>query len=108
MNAIRYLSVEYGIIASTTQERIEQLYRLDAAQLRWLDSCQHAFNTALRFRSMATVKDEDGFLIGTNYLPESLIRQKETRRELREALSTVKLMYRSLQRQHRYVERKWL
>lgn len=108
VNAVRYLSIEYGIVASTTQERMEQLYRLDAAQLRWLDSCQHAFNIALRFRSMATAKDEGGLLIGTNYLSESLIRQKETRRELREALSTVKLMYRSLQRQHRYVERKWL
>ncbi|MNW37490.1 putative nucleotidyltransferase substrate binding domain protein [compost metagenome] len=108
VNAVRYLSIEYGIVASSTQERIEQLYRLDAAQLRWLDSCQHAFNTALRFRSMAAVKDEDGLLTGTNYLPETLIRQKEMRRELREALSTVKLMYRTLQRQHRYTERKWL
>lgn len=108
VNAVRYLSVEYGIVASSTQERIEQLYRLDAAQLRWLDSCQHAFKTALRLRSMSAIKDEDGMLTGSNYLPESLIRQKETRRELREALSTVKLMYRTLQRQHRYSERKWL
>lgn len=108
VNAVRYLSIEYGIVASSTQERIEKLFQLDAVQPRWLESCQQSFQTALRFRSMAASLDEDGLLTGTNYLPDTLIRQKEIRRELREALSTVKLMYRTLQRQHRYAERKWL
>lgn len=108
VNAVRYLSIEYGIVSCSTQERIEKLFQLDAVQPRWLESCQQSFQTALRFRSMAASLDEDGLLSGTNYLPNTLLRQKEIRRELREALSTVKLMYRTLQRQHRYAERKWL
>lgn len=108
VNAIRCLSIEYGILACSTQERIEKLFQLDAVQPRWLESCQQSFQTALRFRSMAASLDEEGLLTGTNYLPDTLIKQKEIRSELREALSTVKLMYRTLQRQHRYAEGKWL
>lgn len=108
VNAVRYLAVEYGIAACSTQERIEKLFQLDAVQPRWLESCQQSFQTALRFRSMAASLDEEDLLTGTNYLPDTLIRQKEIKRELREALGTVKLMYRTLQRQHRYAERKWL
>lgn len=108
VNAVRYLSVEYGIDASSTQERLSQLNQLDAVPFRWVESCHFAFMTALRFRSMAASNDEHGVLSGSGYLPQSLLKQKEVRRELREALSTVKLMYRTLQRQQRYAERKWL
>lgn len=108
VNAVRYLAVEYGISASSTQERLSQLNQLDAVPFRWVESCHVAFRTALRFRSMAASRDEHGVLGGSGYLQQSLLKQKEIRRELREALSTVKLMYRTLQRQQRYAERKWL
>ncbi|MEF2965521.1 DUF294 nucleotidyltransferase-like domain-containing protein [Paenibacillus sp. M1] len=108
VNAVRYLAVEYGINASSTSERLAQLNQLEAVPYRWLESCQKAFHTALRFRSMTSYTDEDGVLSGTGYLPGAILRQKEIKLELREALSTVKLMYRTLQRQQRYAERKWL
>lgn len=108
VNAVRYLAVEYGIQASSTMERLSQLNQLDAVPFRWVESCQTAFHAALRFRSITAVKAGDGEQIGSGYLPQSLLKQKEIRRELREALSTVKLMYRTLQRQQRYRERKWL
>ncbi len=108
VNAVRYLAIEYGISASSTQERLFQLNRLEAVPYRWLESCQEALYTALRFRSMTSYIEEDGMLSGTGYLPQTLLKQKEIRRELREALGTVKLMYRTLQRQQRYAERKWL
>lgn len=98
VNAARYLAVEYGIHASSTVERLSQLNQLDAVPFRWIESCQAAFHTALRFRSMAA----------SGYLPQQLLSQKEISRELREALGTVKLMYRTLQRQQRYRERKWI
>ncbi|GIP53167.1 DUF294 nucleotidyltransferase-like domain-containing protein [Paenibacillus vini] len=108
VNAVRYLAVEYGISASSTQERLARLIKLEVAPYRWLESCQNAFYTALRFRSMTSYLEEDGTLSETGYLPQSMLKQKEIRRELREALGTVKLMYRTLQRQQRYAERKWL
>lgn len=108
VNAVRYLAVEYGINASSTADRLATLIKLEVVPYRWLESCQYAFNTALRFRSMTSYLEEDGTLSGTGYLPQSILKQKEIRRELREALGTVKLMYRTLQRQQRYAERKWL
>lgn len=108
VNAVRYLAVEFGISASSTRERLSQLNQLEAVPFRWLESCMQAFNTALKFRSLSSYTDEDGVLTGSGYLPQAMLRQKEIRRELREALGTVKQMYRTLQRQQRYAERKWL
>lgn len=108
VNAIRYLSLQYGIHASSTWERILQLHQLEAVPIRWLESCREAFDTAVKLRSIVPVRTTDGVLDGSNYLPQMVIRQKEVRSELRNALGTVRLMYRTLQRQHRYAERKWL
>ncbi|MCM3699836.1 DUF294 nucleotidyltransferase-like domain-containing protein [Paenibacillus macerans] len=108
VNAVRYFALQYGIETSSTWERISQLYQLEAVPARWLESCRKAFATAVKFRSIVPPKLEDGMLTGTHYLPQAMIKQKELRRELRESLSTVRLMYRTLQRQHRYAERKWL
>ncbi|RCX21711.1 CBS domain-containing protein [Fontibacillus phaseoli] len=108
VNAVRYLAVEYGINASSTQDRLAQLNELEVVPFRWLESCLQAFHTALRFRSMTSYIEENGSVSGTGYLPQATLKQKEIRRELREALGTVKLMYRTLQRQQRYAERKWL
>lgn len=108
VNAVRYLALQYGIESSTTWERISQLDRLEAVPTRWLESCRRAFDTAVKLRSLALPENEDGMLTGTHYLPQEMLKQKELRRELRESLSTVRLMYRTLQRQHRYAERKWL
>lgn len=108
VNAIRYLSLQYGIHASSTWERILQLHQLEAVPIRWLESCREAFDTAIKLRSISPIRHEDGSLDGNNYLPQSVIKQKEVRSELRNALGTVRLMYRTLQRQHRYAERKWL
>lgn len=108
VNAVRYLAVEYGIHASSTIDRLSQLNQLDAVPFRWVESCQTAFDTALRLRSVTAVKAGEREQSGSGYLPQSLLKQKEIRRELREALGTVRLMYRSLQRQQRYRERKWL
>jgi CBS domain-containing protein len=108
VNAVRYLALQYGIEASNTWERIAQLLQLEAVPTRWLESCSRAFNTAVKLRSLVSPVIEDGLLTGSHYLPQEMLKQKELRRELRESLSTVKVMYRTLQRQHRYAERKWL
>jgi len=108
VNAVRYLALQYGIEASNTWERIAQLLQLEAVPTRWLESCSRAFNTAVKLRSLVSPIIEDGLLTGSHYLPQEMLKQKELRRELRESLSTVKVMYRTLQRQHRYAERKWL
>ncbi|WP_334073336.1 MULTISPECIES: DUF294 nucleotidyltransferase-like domain-containing protein [Paenibacillus] len=108
VNAIRYLAVEYGVGGSSTLERLNHLNELEAVPFRWLELSQKAFFTALRFRSLASYKEENGVLSGTGYLPGEWLRKKEIRGELREALGTVKMMYRTLQRQQRYAERKWL
>ncbi|MCT2194175.1 DUF294 nucleotidyltransferase-like domain-containing protein [Paenibacillus sp. p3-SID1389] len=108
VNAVRYLALQYGIEASNTWERIAQLLQLEAVPTRWLESCSRAFNTAVKLRSLVSPVIEDGLLTGSHYLPQDMLKQKELRRELRESLSTVKVMYRTLQRQHRYAERKWL
>lgn len=108
VNAVRYLAVEYGSPASSTLERLSQLNQREAVPFRWVESCQTAFHTALRLRSVTAVKAGEGEQGGSSYLPQTLLKQKEIRRELREALGTVKLMYRTLQRQQRYRERKWL
>ncbi|GGH15910.1 DUF294 nucleotidyltransferase-like domain-containing protein [Paenibacillus segetis] len=108
VNAIRYLALHYGVESPSTYDRISQLEQLEAVPVRELDSCRKALDTAIRLRSLMSGVDEKGMLTGNNYLPQTLIRQKEVRLELREALSTVRLMYRTLQRQHRYAERNWL
>lgn len=108
VNAVRYLALQYGIESSSTWERISQLYQLEAVPPRWMESCRRAFDTAVKLRSMVPPTLEDGMLTGTHYLPQEMLKQKEIRRELRESLSTVRLMYRTLQRQHRYAERKGL
>lgn len=108
VNAIRYLAVVYGVSGSSTLERLNQLNQLEAVPFRWLELSHKAFYTALRFRSLASYKEEGGVLSGTGFLPGEWLRKKEIRSELREALGTVKLMYRTLQRQQRYAERKWL
>ncbi|MGG6313458.1 DUF294 nucleotidyltransferase-like domain-containing protein [Paenibacillus macerans] len=108
VNAVRYLALQYGVESSSTWERISQLYQLEAVPTRWLESCRRAFDTAVKLRSLTPPENEDGMLTGTHYLPQEMLKQKELRRELRESLSTVRLMYRTLQRQHRYAERKWL
>ncbi|MEK4510038.1 DUF294 nucleotidyltransferase-like domain-containing protein [Paenibacillus sp. FSL K6-2524] len=108
VNAIRYLALHYGIQSSSTWERISQLDQLEAVPVRWLDSCRKAFDTAVRLRSLVPEAEVNGFLTGTHYLSQSMIKQKEIKFELREALGTVRQMYRTLQRQHRYAERNWL
>lgn len=108
VNAVRYLALQYGIEVSSTWERISLLVQLEAVPTRWLESCSRAFETAVKLRSLVPPETEDGLLTGSHYLPQEMLKQKELRRELRESLSTVKVMYRTLQRQHRYAERKWL
>ncbi|MFD1176751.1 DUF294 nucleotidyltransferase-like domain-containing protein [Paenibacillus puldeungensis] len=108
VNAVRYLALQYGIKSSSTWERISQLYELEAVPSRWLESYRRAFDTAVKLRSLTPPENEDGMLSSSHYLPQAVMKQKEIRRELRESLSTVRLMYRMLQRQHRYAERKWL
>lgn len=108
VNAIRYLALHYGVQSSSTCERISQLDQFEVVPVRELESCRKALDTAVRLRSLVSSVDEKGMLAGNNYVPQTLIKQKEIRLELREALNTVRLMYRTLQRQHRYAERNWL
>lgn len=98
VNAVRYMALEYGVSAPSTRERLNQLARMGEIPYPWLENCRSVLDTALRFRTMAP----------TGYLPKAKLKDKEVIRELREALGTVKLVYRTLQRKQRYAERKWL
>ncbi|NWL89422.1 signal transduction protein [Paenibacillus sp. 79R4] len=109
VNAVRFLAVEHGVVSSnSTLDRLRRLYELEALPFRWIEMCREAFIIALKFRSLAAgYEGENGLLTGSNYLPQAMLKQREIRRELQEALGTVKLIYRSLERQRRYAERIW-
>lgn len=99
VNGIRYLAMQHGVDASSTFERIQELTPLEEIVGIPVESCLKAMETALWLRILAD---------GSNYLPHTLLKHKNIKPKLREALMTVRQLYRGLQRQHRYAERKWL
>lgn len=99
VNAVRYLAIQHGSHPSSTLDRIQQLTPLEEIVGIPVESCRRAMETALWLRILAN---------GSNYLPHSLLKHKNIKPKLREALMTVRQLYRGLQRQHRYAERKWL
>ncbi|GIP21238.1 DUF294 nucleotidyltransferase-like domain-containing protein [Paenibacillus sp. J22TS3] len=108
VNGMRCIALQYGIPETSTAERLKQLIRLEAVPGLGLEACRHAFYTTLKLRSLTSYTVYDGMLQGSSYLTPSMMKQKEVKQELRESLGTVKLLYRTLQRQLRFTERKGL
>lgn len=106
VNGIRCLALYYGISETSTLSRIAKLHQLDAYPRPWLDALNRAFHKALKFRSMTAHHTEDGVLQSSTYLSQERFKQKDVFRELRESLATVRQLYRMLQRQHRFAERR--
>ncbi|AWB44164.1 signal transduction protein [Paenibacillus sp. CAA11] len=106
VNGIRCLAFKYGIKETSTLKRISRLYELEAFPRPWLDACRRAFHTALKFRSMTGKVTEQGQLAGSAYLSAEALKDKQIIRELRENLGAVRQLYRMLQRQHRFAERR--
>nr|WP_273545652.1 DUF294 nucleotidyltransferase-like domain-containing protein [Paenibacillus caui] len=106
VNGVRCLALYYGISETSTLERISKLHELEAFPRPWMDALRRAFQKALKFRSMTTYHTEEGVLQSDSYLSQETLRQKEVFRELRESLVTVRQLYRMLQRQHRFAERR--
>lgn len=108
VNGIRCIALQYGIHETTTMDRFEKLIQLEAIPRQGLEACHQAFQTTLKLRSLTSYAVREGMLQGSSYLSPSLMKQKGILRDLRESLGAVKLLYRSLQRQLRYWERKGL
>lgn len=106
VNGIRCLALYYGVGESSTLERLSRLYELEAFPRPWLDALKRAFLTALKYRSMTAYSSEDGRLEGSSYLSRDLLKDKTIMRELRENLGAVRQLYRMLQRQSRFAERR--
>ncbi|WP_138495545.1 DUF294 nucleotidyltransferase-like domain-containing protein [Paenibacillus pinistramenti] len=106
VNGIRCMALYYGIEESSTQERISKLHELEAFPRPWLDALRRAFVKSLKFRSLTNRHTEDGIIQGDSYLSQETLKQKDVSRELRESLQTVRQLYRMLQRQHRFAERR--
>lgn len=106
VNGIRCLALFYGISETSTLKRISRLHELEAFPRPWLDALRRAFLKALKFRSMTAYHTEDGILQSSTYLSPERFKQKDIFRELRESLSTVRQLYRMLQRHHRFAERR--
>ncbi|RUT27933.1 signal transduction protein [Paenibacillus zeisoli] len=108
VNGLRCIALQYGIQETSTMERLRILIQLEAIPGQWLEACRQSFHTTLKLRSLTSYSVYEGMLQGSSYLSPSLMKQKDVLRELRESLGTVKLLYRTLQRQLRFSERKGL
>ncbi|GGA44548.1 DUF294 nucleotidyltransferase-like domain-containing protein [Paenibacillus physcomitrellae] len=106
VNGIRCIALYYGINETSTQDRILKLHELEAFPRPWIDALRRAFTKSLKFRSLTNRYTEDGVLQGDSYLTQETLKQKDVSRELRESLHTVRQLYRMLQRQHRFAERR--
>ncbi|USB32224.1 DUF294 nucleotidyltransferase-like domain-containing protein [Paenibacillus sp. YPG26] len=108
VNGLRCIALQYGIQETSTIERLRILIQMEAIPGHWLEACRHSFHSSLKLRSLASYSDHEGNPQGSPYLSPSIMKQKDVVRELRESLGAVKLLYRTLQRQLRFSERKGL
>ncbi|MBP2001278.1 CBS domain-containing protein [Paenibacillus shirakamiensis] len=104
VNGIRCMALQYGLRETSTLDRLQKLIQLEAVS--GIEACQSSFVTALQLRSMTSWVKEDGMIEGSSYLSPTIMRQRETLRLLRGSLGNIKMLYRTLQRQHRFWERK--
>lgn len=103
VNIVRRLSLLHGIRASSTCRRIEALDKLQEYQ--HLDDIRRVFLSAMRMRVNTPYSVQDGLLIGSDYVAESDMKNKQLLSELRESLLLVRRLHRALQRQLRSAER---
>lgn len=105
VNSIRTMALQRGIIETSTQKRMEKVMLLEGGNLL-LESVQRAFLTALRLRNDTPFRVEDGLITSSGYIPQEQLKNKTMQYELRDTLGVVRRVHRSLQREHRFAERR--
>ncbi|MCI3923840.1 DUF294 nucleotidyltransferase-like domain-containing protein [Paenibacillus sp. TRM 82003] len=85
VNAIRLLSLQHGIEATSTLERIEALRVRHVYKPEVLSDWASAFRVVLAFRSMTPYQLEDGKYTAKGILPAHQL-TKDVKRELKQAL----------------------
>ncbi|GAB6926403.1 hypothetical protein JCM10914A_03860 [Paenibacillus sp. JCM 10914] len=107
VNSIRTMALQRGIIESSTLKRIEKVILLEGGNLL-LESVQEAFWTAQRLRNDTPYEIVDGLITSSGYIPQEQLKDKTMQYELRDTLGIVRRIHRSLQREHRFAERRSL
>ncbi|WP_339294555.1 DUF294 nucleotidyltransferase-like domain-containing protein [Paenibacillus sp. FSL W7-1279] len=105
VNSIRTMALQRGIIETSTQKRMEKVMLLEGGNLL-LESVQRAFLTALRLRNNTPHRLENGLITSSGYIPQEQLKNKTMQYELRDTLGVVRRIHRSLQREHRFAERR--
>ncbi|CAM3399668.1 MULTISPECIES: DUF294 nucleotidyltransferase-like domain-containing protein [Paenibacillus] len=105
VNSIRTMALQRGIIEHSTLKRMEKVMLLEGDNLL-LESVQRAFLTALRYRNDTPWRIEDGLVKSSGYIQKEQLKNKNVQYELRDTLGVVRRIHRSLQREHRFAERR--
>ncbi|KZS44075.1 signal transduction protein [Paenibacillus glucanolyticus] len=105
VNSIRTMALQRGIIETSTLKRMERVMLLEGGNLL-LESVQRAFLTALRLRNDTPYRIENGLITSSGYIPQEQLKSKTMQYELRDTLGVVRRIHRSLQREHRFAERR--
>lgn len=105
VNSIRTMALQRGIVETSTLRRMEKVMLLEGGNLL-LESVQRAFITSLRYRNDTPYRTQEGLVVSSGYIPQEQLKLKNVQYELRDTLGVVRRIHRSLQREHRFAERR--
>ncbi|OAB43659.1 DUF294 nucleotidyltransferase-like domain-containing protein [Paenibacillus antarcticus] len=105
VNFVRFMALQLDVRETTTKKRLQKLISLDSDNVL-LESCQEAFDMAIKLRMSTPCTLSDGLLISSNYISEQELKNKTIMHELRESLGVIRRTHRALQRLLRFAERR--